>query len=200
VRRSADGQLPPLELPQGWALQEAVYPWWARPWVAHATGVVFLAIGAVLYASASGTNPFFELSLAELAAVALGHAVAHEACHALGYPGCGLGPHTVFGYHRPAALPFCVYTRPLRLSRALFSALLPLVLVTAIPLWACTQGWLGPGWAALALVNAFHSGSDGVLVGLLVHKGAAWVGYDQGSVKSLTPGPSWQTGAPPSPF
>lgn len=110
----------------------------------------------------SGTSPFAPLYflgwvLAGFAALVL----VHEMIHAFGYPRFGFTADTLIGVWPSKMLFYAVYLGELPRNRWLLVYLLPLLVITVLPLAICRAFGLNqPIVAAFSIANALFAGGD----------------------------------------
>ena len=95
--------------------------------------------------------------------------VAHELAHAVVLPRGGLTSATTLGFWPQTVTPYVSYRGELSRNRYVAVGLMPLLLLSAVPLLVCLlSGWIPLSLVALSIVNALVSSGDLIGAVLLV--------------------------------
>jgi hypothetical protein len=149
-------------------LRQASSPW-KENLVALPIGVVAAATVAVLWFLAT---PLREItprpSLPTVLLLIAGLVAVHELIHALVHPGAGLSSRSILGFW--AALGFYAhYDGEMSRNRLVACLLMPLVILSIVPLLVSAVTQVSSGWVAFVSVfNAFCASVDLLLAGSLL--------------------------------
>lgn len=155
----------PLE--QGWTALREPSPFLlnliAGP-VGIALGVVVAlgwGINSLSYQFPSGDPVAPLIFLGCVLAGLAGLVLVHEMIHAFGYPRCGFTSDTLIGVWPTKLLFYAIYLGELPRNRLLLVYLLPLLVITVLPLVVCRGlGLNQPLVAAFSIINAMFAGGD----------------------------------------
>lgn len=132
-------------------------------------GVVAAAVVAVLWFLVTPLSditpamslPTFLLSFAGLV-------VVHELIHALVHPMAGLSRHSILGFG-PSVGFYANYDGEMSRNRLVAIVLMPLLIISIVPLLVSAVAQVSSGWVALvSAFNALCACSDMLLAGLLL--------------------------------
>jgi hypothetical protein len=131
-----------------------------------ATGaiVAFLWFRITPLAELTGTIsiPAFLLSFA-------GIIVVHELIHAAIHPMAGRSPHSILGFWPSRMLIYAAYTGELTRNRFIATLLMPLVIISFLPLLIATVAQVTSGWAAcVSALNALLACADILGAGMVL--------------------------------
>lgn len=98
-----------------------------------------------------------------------GIVVVHELLHVLAHPMRGRSPHSVIGFSPSEAFFYGHYAGEVSRNRFLTILLMPLIIISVVPLLVSATAQVGPGWVAVVSVfNVLLAFSDLLLVSLVL--------------------------------
>jgi hypothetical protein len=123
--------------------------------------------------SSSGTGLELALKLALLALIMFafcgGMFLAHELCHVIGYPRMGFSRHSIIGVWPSKFLGYAAYQGSLRRNRLLGVLLLPMLLMSLLPLaFGTFVRPLPPVAALISVFNMLGCGGDVMIAFILL--------------------------------
>jgi len=99
----------------------------------------------------------------------VGIVVVHELIHALVHPMAGLSSHSIVGFSPSEMFFYANYDGEMSRNRLVAILLMPLLIISIVPLLVSAVVQVPSAWAALvSVMNAFLSCSDMLLAGLLL--------------------------------
>ena len=143
---------------------------WLDKLVALPVGVAAAAILAALWflltplrdVTPALSLPAFLLSFA-------GIVVVHELLHALAHPMAGRSPHSIVGFSPLQAFFYGHYDGEMSRNRFLAILLMPLLIISIVPVLVSAATQISSGWVAfISVFNAFLACSDILLAGLVL--------------------------------
>ena len=157
-----DASWKPLRQPSPWMGLLAAYP----------IGVVAAGIVAVLWLA---ITPFqlqdviSTMSLHGFLVSFVGMVVVHELIHLVVHPMSGRSPHSIVGAGGPTTGVYAHYAGEMTRNRFVAILLMPLVIVSFVPLFVAAVGQISSGWMAfISAVNAFGACADILDAGLVL--------------------------------
>lgn len=142
---------------------------WLQKLLFLPVGVAAAAIVAVLWILVTPLRDMTPaLSLPTALLLFAGMVVVHELIHALVHPMAGRSPHSILGFC-PSVGFYANYDREMSRNRLVAILLMPLLVISIVPLLVAAVAQVSSGWAAfVSTLNAFFACADMLDAGLLL--------------------------------
>jgi hypothetical protein len=141
-----DASWKPMREPRAWLVQFISLP----------IGIVSAALVLVLWFTITPLRPAtFTLTLVRFVLSVVGLVVVHELTHALVHPAAGCSPHSILGFWPKCGVFYAHYDGELSRNRFLVIVLMPLFVITLLPLVVSAAMQSTSSW--LALVSSFNA-------------------------------------------
>ncbi len=145
--------------PQPWLMQMLALPIGIA--MAGVVGFLWLVLTPLRDTSWTLSIPGFLLSF-------VGIVVVHELIHAVVHPAAGLSPHSVLGVWPSRGLFYAAYTGELSRNRFIWILLMPLLVMSWLPLAVAAAGQMASGWAVyISTLNALLACGDVLGAGMV---------------------------------
>jgi hypothetical protein len=146
----------PVTMPEVWRWQ-----WMAFP-VAIANMGVVAALWLLLTPAASGLRLMsFPVPVFGFVLCLVGVLVVHEFIHSWVHPQAGFSRRSVIGFYPSRMLLYCVYNGELCRDRFLAVLMMPLAIISLVPVIVCVVfQWFSFWLAYVTIVNAFVAAGD----------------------------------------
>lgn len=145
-------------------------PPWSIQFVALPIGIVTTAFVWILWDGFTPVrlNPF-TMELVPLLALCLGLPVVHELIHAALHPGAGRSSRTILGFWLKCGMFYAYYDGELSRNRLVTIALLPLFVMTILPLVVSAALGSASEWVAfVSCLNALGACGDVFVAGVIL--------------------------------
>jgi hypothetical protein len=131
-----------------------------RPWliqfIALPIGIVTAALIAVLWLTITPLRlATFTLTPVAFLISVVGTVVVHELAHAVVHPAAGCSPHSILGFWPKCGAFYAHYDGELSRNRFLVIGLMPLFVITILPLLVAAALQVASGW--LAFISSFNA-------------------------------------------
>src|SRR5215217_2981882 len=150
------------------SLRQAPSPW-LENLLALPIGFVAAAVVAVLWFLVTPLRDITPaMSLPTFLLFFAGLVVVHELIHALVHPMAGRSPHSILGFW-PSVGFYANYDGEMSRNRLVAILLMPLLVISIVPLLVSAVTQVSSGWvASVSVFNAFCACADMLLAGLLL--------------------------------
>lgn len=157
-----DASWKPLRQPSPWMALLAAYP--IGFVAAGMVSILWLAITPFQLQDVTST-----MSLRGFLVSFAGMVVVHELIHLVVHPMSGRSPHSIVGAGGPTTGVYAHYAGEMTRNRFVAILLMPLVIISVVPLLVAAVAQVSPGWIAfISAFNAFAACADTLDAGLVL--------------------------------
>jgi Putative zincin peptidase len=145
---------------------------WMEKLVVFPIGIVAAVLVAVLWLAITPLQAVTPtMSLPGFLVAFAGIAVVHELLHAAVYPRSGRSPHSTVGFWPSGVMFYAHYDGELTRNRFLAVLLMPLVVISFVPLLVAAVAQVTCGWVAfISVFHAFLACADILIAGLVLFR------------------------------